>query len=66
MAASCDEEGTTWFFSSCGGILELQREIQASSSVLLEMSRSRAVECSLWLMAAVGLAIALRPRILRA
>ena len=33
MAASCDEEGTTWFFSSCGGILELQREIQASSSV---------------------------------
>ena len=33
MAASCDEEGTTWFFSSCGGILELRREIQASSSV---------------------------------
>ena len=28
-----NKEGMTWFFSSCGGILELQREIQASSSV---------------------------------
>ena len=26
MAASCDEEGTTWLFSNCGGILELQQK----------------------------------------
>ena len=32
-ASSCQEEGTTWFFSSCGGILELGQEIQASSCV---------------------------------
>ena len=25
-ASSCQEVGTTWFFSSCGGILELQRQ----------------------------------------
>ena len=30
---SCDDEGSTWFFSSCGGILELRRGIQASSCV---------------------------------
>ena len=30
-ASSCDDEGTTWFFSSCGGILELRRGFQASS-----------------------------------
>ena len=32
-ASSCDDEGTTWFFSSCGRILELRRGIQASSFV---------------------------------
>ena len=32
-ASSCDYEGTTWFFSSCSGILELRRGIQASSCV---------------------------------
>ena len=32
-ASSCDDEGTTWFFSSCSGILELRRGIQASSCV---------------------------------
>ena len=32
-ASSCDDEGSTWFFSSCGGILELRRGIQASSCV---------------------------------
>ena len=32
-ASSCDDEGPTWFFSSCGGILELRRGIQASSCV---------------------------------
>ena len=31
-ASSCQEVGTTWFFSSCGGILELRRGIQASCS----------------------------------
>ena len=30
-ASSCDDEGTTWFFSSCGGILELRGGFQASS-----------------------------------
>ena len=33
-ASSCDDGGTTWFFSSCGRILELQRGIQASSCVV--------------------------------
>ena len=32
-ASSCDDEGTTWFFSSCRAILELRRGIQASSCV---------------------------------
>ena len=32
-ASSCQEVGTTWFFSSCGGILELRRGSQASSWV---------------------------------
>ena len=32
-ASSCNVGGTTWFFSSCGGILELQWGIQASSCV---------------------------------
>ena len=32
-ASSCDDEGSTWFFSSCGGILELRRGIRASSCV---------------------------------
>ena len=32
-ASSCDYEGTTWFFSSCSGILELRRGIQASFCV---------------------------------
>ena len=32
-ASSCDDKGTTWFFSSCGGILELRQGIQASSCV---------------------------------
>ena len=32
-ASCCDDEGSTWFFSSCGGILELRRGIQASSCV---------------------------------
>ena len=32
-ASSCQEVGTTWFFSSCGGILELRRGFQASSWV---------------------------------
>ena len=29
-ASSCQEVGTTWFFSSCGGILELRRGSQPS------------------------------------
>ena len=29
-ASSCQELGTTWFFSSCGGILELRRGSQPS------------------------------------
>ena len=29
-ASSCQEVGTTWFFSSCGGILELRRGTQPS------------------------------------
>ena len=32
-ASSCQEVGTTWFFSSCGGILELRRGSQPSSWV---------------------------------
>ena len=32
-ASCCEDDGTTWFFSSCGGILELRRGFQASSSV---------------------------------
>ena len=30
-ASSCDDGGTTWFFSSCGGIHELRRGIQDAS-----------------------------------
>src|SRR5574340_154091 len=30
---SCDDGGTTWFFSSCGGILELRRGIRDASCV---------------------------------
>ena len=37
-ASSCDDEGSTWFFSSCGGILELRQGIQASSCVGPEKS----------------------------
>ena len=33
-ASTCNDEGTTWFFSSCSGILELRRGIQASFCVL--------------------------------
>ena len=33
-ASSCDDGGTTWFFSSCGGIFELRRGTQASSCVV--------------------------------
>ena len=33
LASSCDDGGTTWFFSSCGGILELRRGIQDASCV---------------------------------
>ena len=29
----CEDDGTTWFFLSCGGILELRRGFQASSCV---------------------------------
>src|SRR5574340_1683290 len=32
-ASSCDDGGTTWFFSSCGGILELRRGIRDASCV---------------------------------
>ena len=32
-ASSCDGGGTTWFFSSWGGILELRRAIQDASCV---------------------------------
>ena len=32
-ATYCDDERNTWFFSRCGGILELRRGIQASSCV---------------------------------
>ena len=32
-ASSCEDVGTTWFFSSCGGILELRRGSHASSWV---------------------------------
>ena len=37
--------------------LSMYRQV-VSTAGLLEMSKSRAVECSLWLMAAVGLEIA--------
>ena len=30
---ACEDDGTTWFFSSCDGILELRRGFQASSCV---------------------------------
>ena len=29
----CEDDGTTWFFLSCGGILELRRGFQASSFI---------------------------------
>ena len=51
-ASSCDGGGTTWFFSSCGGILELRRGIQDVSCVVPEKSnlpfevRGRAGDCS--------------------
>ena len=51
-ASSCDDGGTTWFFSSWGGILELLLGIQASSCVgpgssnLLFELRGRAGDCS--------------------
>ena len=51
-ASSCQEVGTTWFFSSCCGILELRQGIQASSCVGLGKSnlpfelRGRAGDCS--------------------
>ena len=32
-ASCCEDDGTTWFFSGCGGILELRRGFQASSCV---------------------------------
>ena len=32
-ASSRDDGGTSWFFSSCGGILELRQETQGSSCV---------------------------------
>ena len=32
-ASSCDEGDTTWFFSSCEGIVDLRWGIQASSCV---------------------------------
>src|SRR5574337_1312515 len=32
-AASCDDGGTTWFFSRCSRILELRRGIQDASCV---------------------------------
>ena len=51
-ASSCDDGGTTWFFSSCGRILELQPGIQDASYVgsgktnlPLEL-RGRAEDCS--------------------
>ena len=28
-ASCCEDDGTTWFFSSCGGFLKLQLEIHA-------------------------------------
>src|SRR5574337_315921 len=31
--SSCDDGGTTWFFSSCGGILELRRGIRDACCV---------------------------------
>ena len=47
-----DDGGTTWFFSSCGGILELRRGIQHASCVgpgksnLPFESRRKAGDCS--------------------
>ena len=32
-ASSRDDRGTSWFFSSCGGILELRQGTQGSSCV---------------------------------
>ena len=52
-ASSCDDWGTTWFFLSCGGILELRRVIQdafcvgpGKSNLPFELRR-RAVDYSL-------------------
>ena len=52
-ASSCDGGGTTWFFSSCGGILELRRGIddafcvgQGKSNLPFEL-RGIAGDCSL-------------------
>ena len=51
-ASSCDGRGTTWFFSSCGRILELQRRFQDASCVDTGKSnlpfevRGRAGDCS--------------------
>ena len=39
MAASCDEEGTTWFFSSCGGILDTSLDEVYFALQLLESNR---------------------------
>ena len=51
-ASSCDGGGTTWFFSSYGGILELRRGIQAAfcvgagkSNLPFEL-RKKAGDCS--------------------
>ena len=50
--SSCQEVGNTWFFSSCGGILELRRGSQASSwvnpgkpNLPLEL-RGKAADCA--------------------
>ena len=51
-ASSCDEGETTWFFSSCDGIVDLRRGIQVSScvgpgkSILPFEVRGRAGDCS--------------------
>ena len=34
-ASSCQEAGTTWFYSSCGGILELRRGSQVPLGLAL-------------------------------
>ena len=48
-ASSCQAVGTTWFFSSCGGILELRRGSQPSTAIESVMPSSHLILCRLLL-----------------